>query len=533
MEELSNRFPDLFTMILENVDDESLVNVKESSREMSELIANKRFYWIRILKKYYQNFLEFSKAWRMVIEKTPVEIVQKLAVAVEIFFSKRTWSDCLWPELGKLEPPNEDTLWSRVVEYDRWPRLQNQWSPLHIAAECNDLILLKHVMERTEDENHQNSNYFDNDLSALHLAAQEGFLKACEFIINRSLYKGEKDRQGWTPIDYAAIFGHLEVCRFLLQNMDDFPMTDLKIPLLFATHHGHTEVFKLFFEHARNKNLPVNPPNSDDNEETPLHKAASRGNFEICKLIVSEIDINQTPRCSLGYTPLHDAAANGSIEVFKLIFDNVQDKEPVDNDGCTPLHQAAFWGRLEVCKFLLEELQNKNPRDNKGWTPLHHASVYGRLEVCKLLVEKSDKENPRDNEGRTPLHLAAQGVAKHEFFEVCKLLFEGLDNNNPSDNKGRTPLHHAAKHGNLEVCKFLIGESDYVNSRDFKGWTPLHCAAQNGHEEICNLIASKVLDKNPTGFDGKTPDFLMRRFRHFSEDYESLSPVKPRRFIWR
>ena len=101
MEELSNRFPDLVTMILENVDDESLVNVKESSREMSELIANKRFYWIRILKTYYQNFLEFSKLWRMVIEKTPVEIVEKLAVAVEMFFSKRTWSDCLWPELGK------------------------------------------------------------------------------------------------------------------------------------------------------------------------------------------------------------------------------------------------------------------------------------------------------------------------------------------------------------------------------------------------------------------------------------------------
>ena len=525
MEELSNRFPDLATMILENVDDKSLVNVKEASREMSGLIANERFYWIRILKKYYQNFLKFSKAWRMVIEKTPVGIVKKLAVAVEIFFSRRTWSDCLWPEPGKLIY-NENSMYARFVECDRFPRLLSQWSPLHIAAECNDLILLKHVIERTEAENHQNSRYSDNDLSALHLAAQEGFLKACEFIINRSLYKGEKDRHGRTPIDYAAIFGHLDVCRFLLQNIDHFPMTDLKIPLLFATHHGHTEVFKLFFEHARNNNLPVNPPeDSDDDSETPLHKAASRGNFEICKLIVLEIDINQTPRCSLGYTPLHDAAANGGMEVFKLIFDNVQDKEPVDNDGCTPLHQAALFGRLEVCRFLVKELGTKNPRDNKSWTPLHHAANWGRLEVCKFLVGELNKENPRDIEGRTPLHLAAQGVAKHEFFEVCKLLYEGLDNNNPSDNKGRTPLHHAAKHGNLEVCKFLIEESDYVNSRDFKGWTPLHCAAQNGHEEICDLIASKVLDKNPTAFDGKTPDFLMRRFRQNMSLFPNIFPL--------
>ena len=112
MEELSNRFPDLVTMILENVDDESLVNVKEANREMSGLIANTRFYWIRILQKYYQNFLEFWKAWKMVIEKTPVDIVLKLAGAVEMFFSKRTWSDELWPGLGNLEPLNENTICS-------------------------------------------------------------------------------------------------------------------------------------------------------------------------------------------------------------------------------------------------------------------------------------------------------------------------------------------------------------------------------------------------------------------------------------
>ena len=297
MEELSNRFPALIPMVMENVDNESLVNFKDTSREMSVFIVNERFYWIRILKKYNRNFQEFSKVWNMVIEKTPVDIIKKLVLAVEKFMIKRTWSDFFWR------------------------RHERQWSPLHIAAECRDLILLKHVISRTEDENHQHSKNSANDLSALHLAAQEGFLKACEFIISRSLYKGEKDRHGRIPIDYAAIFGHLEVCRFLLQHIEDFPMTDLKIPLLFATHHGHTEVFKLFFEHARNNNLHVNPPeDSDDDSETPLHKAASRGNFEICKLIVLEIDINQTPRCSLGYTPLHDAAANGGMEVFKLIF---------------------------------------------------------------------------------------------------------------------------------------------------------------------------------------------------------------------
>ena len=61
MEEFSNRFPALIPMILKNVDDQSLVKFKETSREMSEFIVKDRFYWIRIMKKYNQHFEEFSK----------------------------------------------------------------------------------------------------------------------------------------------------------------------------------------------------------------------------------------------------------------------------------------------------------------------------------------------------------------------------------------------------------------------------------------------------------------------------------------
>ena len=379
MEELRDRFPALIPIVLENVDNESLAKFKETSREMSVFIVNERFYWLRILKKYNRNFQEFSKVWKMVIEKTPVDIIKKLVLAVEKFMIKRTWSDFFWQ------------------------RLERQWSPLHIAAECRDLILLKHVISRTEDENHQHSKNSRNDLSALHLAAQEGYLEACQFIINRSLYKGEKDRHRRTPIDYAAIFGNLKVCRFLLQNLDDFPMGDLKIPLQVAPHYGHTEVFKLFFEHAQNNNLPLNP-NNDSGDETPLHTAASNGNLEICKLLIEAIE-NKSPRCSHGHTPLHHAAENGKIEIFKLIFDNVQEKEPTDNEGRTPLHTAAKHGHLEVCKFLIGESEIKNPRDKKGWTPMHCAAQNGNKEICNLIASKVQIKNPRADDGATPKKL--------------------------------------------------------------------------------------------------------------------------------
>ena len=409
MEELSIRFPTLFTKILKIVNDQSLVNFKETSREMSEFIVKDRFYWIRIMKKYNQHFEEFSNAWKLVVEKTPVAIVQKLALDVQRFFtgSGRQFG-------GWGDPESEQGL-------------VKQWSPLHVAAVTEDFYLLKHIVEKTEDVNHEPENC-SNKYTALHLAAEKGNMTACIFIINWSLYKGGRARYNRTPIDTAAIHRNWEVCKYLLENSDDFPMGNFKIPLLLAVHYHQPEVYKLFFEHTQARNLPFNPPDSSD-LETPLHKAAELGNLEICKLIVGETkNISQRTHL-LGYTPLHDAAGSGNrnrMEIFKLIFDNVEDKEPKDNDG-------------------------------------------------------------------------------------------------------RIPLHHAAKYGHLEICKLIIGEIEDKNPTDSRGWTPLHSAAQNGHEEIYNLIASQVVDKNPRACDGTTPEFLMRRFRLFSEEFKSISPRVERR----
>ena len=86
MENLRNRFPTLITKILENVDDESLVTFKETNREMHGFSVQERRYWIRILRKHKDNFVEFCESWKMVIKKNPVEILQEIAMAVLEFF---------------------------------------------------------------------------------------------------------------------------------------------------------------------------------------------------------------------------------------------------------------------------------------------------------------------------------------------------------------------------------------------------------------------------------------------------------------
>ena len=61
----------------------------------------------------------------------------------------------------------------------------------------------------------------------------------------------------------------------------------------------------------------------------------------------------------------------------------VTDKNP-GTYGRTPLHFAASMGRLEMCKLILENVNDKNPVDNNGKTPKDIAKEYNELEIVKL-----------------------------------------------------------------------------------------------------------------------------------------------------
>ena len=86
MENLCKRFPHLAAQVFDQVDDESLNNCKEINRGVLEHLDSERFFWIRIIKKYQRKLKDFPQLWKPVIEKTPVEIVKQIAIAVSRFF---------------------------------------------------------------------------------------------------------------------------------------------------------------------------------------------------------------------------------------------------------------------------------------------------------------------------------------------------------------------------------------------------------------------------------------------------------------
>ena len=307
MENLRNRFPTLITKMLENVDNESLVTFKETNRGMNGFIVEERFYWIRILRIYKDNFVEFCESWKMVIRKNPVKIVKEIAMAVLEFVRAQM------PE-GRTGTPR--TTW--------------QWAPLHIAAQHGNLRIFQYIFHKT------NKAYPIKKATALHLAAQEGHLEICQYILNNiSIDRNITDFTGRSPIHFAASSGHLLVCKLLIENLDlqNCKTAKLEItPLHQAARHGHLEVCKLLIENMKEKNPP-----STHKGETPLHWAAKFGHLEVCKLLIGKLE-NKNPSNDLGWTPLHAAAKNGHGEICKLIASNIVNKNPVSNDGLTP-HQ--------------------------------------------------------------------------------------------------------------------------------------------------------------------------------------------------
>ena len=99
MENFIKRFPVPGGMILNNLDDQSLARSKEANREMAEFIENERFYWIRIIKKYNNN-------WKQIINKTPIEALKELAIESERYKAtiprKFFWIACFEPDKSIL-----------------------------------------------------------------------------------------------------------------------------------------------------------------------------------------------------------------------------------------------------------------------------------------------------------------------------------------------------------------------------------------------------------------------------------------------
>ena len=73
-------------------------------------------------------------------------------------------------------------------------------------------------MEISEDKSYPRSNH---GFTPLHFAALNGHLDVCKYITEITDDKSPRCNSGSTPLHQAALNGHLDVCKYLMEIIDD------------------------------------------------------------------------------------------------------------------------------------------------------------------------------------------------------------------------------------------------------------------------------------------------------------------------
>jgi len=255
--------------------------------------------------------------------------------------------------------------------------------------------------------------------SPLHCISYFGIAGVARILIKTNRWDvNQKDGAGRTPLIWAAIQGHGEVVRLLLQNKyiqpDQHDTISGRTGLSWAARNGHEGVVRLFLgpqfvnpesigrKRGRVARVVdtlfggryVNPNSMSNCDETPLLWATENGHEGVVKLLLGRKDVNPNiPDTTYGQTPLSWAAENGHEGIAKLLLErkDVNPNTPDTIHGRTPLLWAARNGHDGIVKLLLgREDVNTDILDVYGQTPLSWAARNGHQGIVKLLLGRKD-----------------------------------------------------------------------------------------------------------------------------------------------
>ena len=131
-------------------------------------------------------------------------------------------------------------------------------------------------------------------------AAREGNVEAIKEMLKEPGAKVDaRDEHGYTLLNYAAMYGNVDVIKVLVEAGADLNAMDKEgwLPLHHAARKGHVEAIKVLLKEGADVNAV------DKDGVTPLHHAAGGGHVEAVKVLLKEgANVNAVDRN--GWTPL-------------------------------------------------------------------------------------------------------------------------------------------------------------------------------------------------------------------------------------
>ncbi|KPA37999.1 hypothetical protein FLAG1_09170 [Fusarium langsethiae] len=277
---------------------------------------------------------------------------------------------------------------------------ESKHTPLHIAVcfgldEIVQMLLAQSGIElNTRDVNGH---------TPLTLAVKKGFESTVNLLLAMDEVDLGPDGRRKTPLTTAFESGQLTIASALVSaERRRSPTKTHQTLLSWASANDKRDVVRRI-----NDLYTVNPNLQDGDGDTPLSKAAERGNLSMVRLLLenSAVDVNSKNRD--GSTPMSRAALHQHKNVVQLL---------AAKDNIT-LHSLVRAGNLQLTDYLLGGDIDLNHKDPYGMTALHIAIITRKLQITKSLLLRGADINVKDMTGRTPLVLAVQHTLR-DYVEV-------------------------------------------------------------------------------------------------------------------
>ncbi len=194
---------------------------------------------------------------------------------------------------------------------------------------------------------------------------------------------------GNSILHLAAKFGDdRDVEKALEQSLDNYVSLcnlDGFTPMHFAAINGHLNIVKLLIAAGADRNAKASEKKRN---WTPIHYAAQFDHVKVVKLLI-DAGVNKEIKTGFGLTPLIVAAEFGSVETLKFLLSvgaDVNAQTVVDNHKMSALHYAAIGNFTKSATILLNAGIDKDKETDFGFTALDFAAKNNLSEMVVLLM---------------------------------------------------------------------------------------------------------------------------------------------------
>ncbi|XP_017779246.1 PREDICTED: uncharacterized protein LOC108564669 isoform X2 [Nicrophorus vespilloides] len=243
--------------------------------------------------------------------------------------------------------------------------------------------------------------------SSLHHAALNGHKDIVRLLLEHDALTNIVDSKGSSPLHLAAWSGNVDIVRLMLSGHSycdvNLKSKDDETALHCAAQYGHTAVVAVLLEHG------CDPAIRNSRGENALDLAAQYGRLETVELLVRRHPflIQQMQRFIPGtkfpHTPLHLASRNGHKVVVEVLLRSGLDVNILTPAG-TALHEAALCGKFEVVKTLLEYGVDLHIKDAHNYTVkdlLSQFPAQATQEIMALLKRYKKMRHYVDSDGES------------------------------------------------------------------------------------------------------------------------------------